>query len=1170
MKLQTCPDPQQLRHLVNGDLNEHAEAALEEHLSSCELCRAQVEQRIQSSDWWKQARTSLKSSPSEASADEADSNCFDVLSLLGPTDDPDKLGRIAEYEVVGIIGRGGMGVVFKAFDPRLNRFVAIKMLLPHLAVSGAARKRFAREGQAAAAVVDDYVLPIHAVAEWRGVPYLVTQYSRGTTLQKRVRNQGPLELKEILRIGMQTARGLAAAHAQGLVHRDVKPSNILLDGSVERAMLTDFGLARAVDDASITRTGIIAGTPQYMSPEQARGGSVDARSDLFSLGCVQYFLCTGRPPFRADNSYAILRLITDEEPRAIREINPEIPEWLCAVVQKLMAKKADDRYDSAMEVAELLETCLAHVQQPTVVVLPGSLVATTNPHLAFLNPRRKGLFTMVALLVMALSGVMFWQSSEPPDISGTWTSDEWGTVEMQSKSPGNYEGTMKNAVHTMGANPHTGATLNGDFLNLRDVALKGVQCNKCHEGKSGTLELKWSRLARRFNGTWTQTDDQQADQRMAGKLSVRFDDEEIHGAWTTRKKSDPEPGTPRLADLVWTRSTGKPDFDDSDTEFQSMLESMPVFPLVEGQCKSTSPPDQNEILRILEEQKGLNPRTITQLYQTHEKSFRIIVEPIYDKVVAIREYPLVGRASLHLLRYRCTVQFKETEGVEWPITENGVPKTEVTFYADWNHLHHEDDRKQNAASTNRDTDAAPTWPQPLETDDKQLSTLFRIGGLVESPGIYSINGDEVRLFDAIALAGGVSSQASDKVIVIRSFAGQTSPTTIELSIRKAKESADDNIVIQPGDVISIESAFEPNPDDARSTIETFVAALLAEDSASASQLASEIPGAQIQDLSDSLNVKRLGITSVHVNDRVTPTKALATTEAVRLEGQRYSMHRGDVGILVFEMKKKDDEGWSVTDIDFAAADGARKELSQFIEANPTGLSLPAETTPSERLAQIDGEAAFYNLPEDTTVHIVGCYSTEENKPVKVHIRSTGKPMIVVLNAYFSVNWDFDIAADADVRGVILSGYFDQRFSHQPPENIPVVVRTYFPVWKGITQEEKDERLSNCFYVWSSLLEDFGKMTSLINDMTHRPPTTFQGAYFGTVFTVDGKIGAEEFKLANRWQELTSRADITSLEYLRAKAELESIKNNSDPQPSDWLKQMSARMNEFQETLPKRP
>ena len=408
MKLKACPDLNQLHKLVDGTLDEHTLSVVEEHLSTCESCRTQVERRIQSTDWWKQARSSLRISSTEYGADESEAGCSDVLSLLGPTDDPEKIGRIAEYEVIGVIGRGGMGVVFKAFDPRLNRFVAIKMLLPHLAASGAARKRFAREGQAAAAVVDDFVLPIHAVAEWQGVPYLVTQYSRGPTLQKRVETQGSLELREILRLGMQTARGLAAAHAQGLVHRDVKPANILLDGSVERVMLTDFGLARAVDDASITRTGIIAGTPQYMSPEQARGGSVDARSDLFSLGCVLYFLCTGHPAFRADNSYAILRLITDEEPRSIREINPDIPEWLGAVVQKLMAKKAEDRHGSATEVAELLETCLAHVQQPTVVSLPKNFQQQNGPTAILYRYQRKaaGMLAIITLLTVVCLQLM--------------------------------------------------------------------------------------------------------------------------------------------------------------------------------------------------------------------------------------------------------------------------------------------------------------------------------------------------------------------------------------------------------------------------------------------------------------------------------------------------------------------------------------------------------------------------------------------------------------------------------------------------------------------------------------------------------------------------------------------------------------------------------------------
>src|SRR5207248_5976550 len=136
---------------------------------------------------------------------------------------------------------------------------------------------------------------------------------------------GPFDVAEILRIGLQAARGLAAAHAQGLIHRDVKPGNILLENGVKRVKLTDFGLARAVDDASITQSGVIAGTPIYMSPEQAGGEPVDHRSDLFSLGSVLYAMCTGRPPFRASGVHAAIKRVIEDTPRPITEINPEMP-----------------------------------------------------------------------------------------------------------------------------------------------------------------------------------------------------------------------------------------------------------------------------------------------------------------------------------------------------------------------------------------------------------------------------------------------------------------------------------------------------------------------------------------------------------------------------------------------------------------------------------------------------------------------------------------------------------------------------------------------------------------------------------------------------------------------------------------------------------------------------
>lgn len=260
--------------------------------------------------------------------------------------------------------------MLKGFDPELNRFVAIKVLDPNLAHSAAGRRRFAREAKAAASVVHDHVVAIHAVDRVGELPYLVMAYVHGKSLQERLDRAGALDVIEIVRIGMQTAAGLAAAHAQGLVHRDIKPANILLENGVERVKITDFGLARAADDASISHSGIVAGTPQFMSPEQARGEAVDHRSDLFSLGSVLYMLCTGQATFRAAGSMATLLRVCEATPRPIRDLNPLIPEWLGAIIEHLHEKDPAQRYQSAAEVAALLERCLAHLQQPRRVPLP--------------------------------------------------------------------------------------------------------------------------------------------------------------------------------------------------------------------------------------------------------------------------------------------------------------------------------------------------------------------------------------------------------------------------------------------------------------------------------------------------------------------------------------------------------------------------------------------------------------------------------------------------------------------------------------------------------------------------------------------------------------------------------------------------------------------------------
>ncbi|MDF1746038.1 MAG: bifunctional serine/threonine protein kinase/MFS transporter [Gimesia sp.] len=288
------------------------------------------------------------------------------LDFLTPSENPDLLGTLGEYEIQEVIGQGGMGIVFRALDPKLNRIVAIKVMSPLLAVNPNSRKRFLREAQAAAAVSHPHIVTIHAVDEDK-LPYLVMEYVVGQSLQEKLDQTGALKVTEILRIGTQIADGLAAAHKQGLIHRDIKPANILLENGVERVKITDFGLARAVDDVTITKTGEVSGTPQYMSPEQATGERVDQRSDLFSLGAVLYAMCTGRSPFRASNLVAVVRRVCDDRPRPIQDVNEEIPEWMIEIIDCLLEKRPENRLQTASEVADLLGAHLAHVQQPGAV-----------------------------------------------------------------------------------------------------------------------------------------------------------------------------------------------------------------------------------------------------------------------------------------------------------------------------------------------------------------------------------------------------------------------------------------------------------------------------------------------------------------------------------------------------------------------------------------------------------------------------------------------------------------------------------------------------------------------------------------------------------------------------------------------------------------------------------
>jgi tRNA A-37 threonylcarbamoyl transferase component Bud32 len=275
------------------------------------------------------------------------------LSFLEPAVRSESLGRLGSFEVLESIAAGGMGIVFKARDTALQRVVAIKALGPLLTTDAKARQRFLREAQAAAAIRHPHVIGIHTVEETGVVPYLVMEYVEGGTLQQRLEREGRLGLNDIVRIAMQMALGLAAAHQRGLIHRDVKPGNILLEDG-EQVKITDFGLAHAADEVTPTQAGTVAGTPQYMSPEQAEGVELSLRSDLFSLGVVLYAMCTGQSPFRADSVPATLRAVCDKPVQPVHEVNPEIPPWLSRLIGRLLAKHPEDRHPSAVAVADEL------------------------------------------------------------------------------------------------------------------------------------------------------------------------------------------------------------------------------------------------------------------------------------------------------------------------------------------------------------------------------------------------------------------------------------------------------------------------------------------------------------------------------------------------------------------------------------------------------------------------------------------------------------------------------------------------------------------------------------------------------------------------------------------------------------------------------------------------
>jgi eukaryotic-like serine/threonine-protein kinase len=386
-----CPSRADLHELLEGNTADSDQAAVVAHLDECSCCQQSLEALANGdssfavtlleqaahktpephSAYWPALQQAEKALTVQAPAAPKSSPEIS-LAFLSPPEDDSYLGSLGNFHVVRVVGRGGMGMVFHATDTCLQRDVAIKVLDPELSKDELAVTRFCREARAAASISHENVVAVHQVErdEDKNLPFLVMELISGESLEKKLERDGRLSLKEIVSIGMQAASGLAAAHATGLIHRDIKPGNILLEKSGQRVKLTDFGLARAAEDVRLTRSGLVAGTPLYMSPEQATGEEVDGRSDLFSLGVVLYELAAGEPPFNGKTPLAVLKRVTEEQPVPLRQRNPDLPEWFVHIVDRLLAKKPADRFQSAREVADTLEHFWVLLKSSETLICP--------------------------------------------------------------------------------------------------------------------------------------------------------------------------------------------------------------------------------------------------------------------------------------------------------------------------------------------------------------------------------------------------------------------------------------------------------------------------------------------------------------------------------------------------------------------------------------------------------------------------------------------------------------------------------------------------------------------------------------------------------------------------------------------------------------------------------
>lgn len=409
MTTQTCPDQATLENFLLGKLPESEQTEVSEHLRDCGQCMASAN-TLKPQDEMTQAiqarkvltgdeaavaaaaekgkllssqlqtmqpdETVIGDKPQTPPADPNSTVAFgsaktpdEAMTFLAPAQGADEIGLLGDYRVLELLGMGGMGMVFRAEDLRLKRQVALKVMKPSVAASRTAKDRFLREAQFTAAIEHDNIVQIFQVGEDIGVPFIAMPFLKGESLKTRQERVGRMSQKDVLKVGIQVAAGLAAAHERNLIHRDIKPDNIWIEEKTGRAKILDFGLVRATsEDAGLTQSGMVMGTPRYMAPEQALGQDVDHCCDLFSLGSVLYHLVSGKLPFEGSNVTATLMAVVQKDPKPLDAVISGLDPAFCDMIARMMQKNREDRPKSAIEVAKALTAILQKLKQadPTV------------------------------------------------------------------------------------------------------------------------------------------------------------------------------------------------------------------------------------------------------------------------------------------------------------------------------------------------------------------------------------------------------------------------------------------------------------------------------------------------------------------------------------------------------------------------------------------------------------------------------------------------------------------------------------------------------------------------------------------------------------------------------------------------------------------------------------